>query len=145
MQRLRADLLRQGPHTGADVIGNGGDIGQAIQQSAEIKPCAANKNRQLPLCMAAGKHRPRIPKPGGDRIIDIGCDMAKQRMRHLCLLVDGGAGGQNPQRRIDLHGIGIDDDAISCFGKADGQSGLAAGRWSCDEKGLCHLIRFLDP
>ena len=83
-----------------------------------------------------GQDRRRIghPRAGGE--IDRGIDMAIEPMRNARLL-----GGRRPRRddpevAIDLHGIGIDDDAAGRRRELKRQRRLAAGGRPCDKHGV---------
>ena len=145
MQGNDTDLGLQSANGGAHPVGHGGNIGQTFGQRAEIHARAACHNRQLALCLYPANGGCGIGEPMGDRIGLIGPDMAEQRMGNFGLLLHSRTGCQDAQRLIDLHGIRIDHHAIQLFSQMDGESGLAACRRSCDEKGLHSALHYLAP
>ena len=62
--------------------------------------------------------------------------MAIEPVRHARLLLRRRPRGDDAQIAIDLHGIGVDDDAAGFCGKLERQGRLAAGGRPCDKHGL---------
>ena len=54
-----------------------------------------------------------------------GIDVAEQVVRHAGHVLRGGAGGQDPQFPVDLHGIGVDHHTAKCT--CDGGGGFGSG------------------
>jgi hypothetical protein len=51
------------------------------------------------------------------------------------LVLEGRAGREDAQLAIDLHAVGVDDDAIELLGQPQRQPGLAARRRPGDQDG----------
>ena len=136
MELRRRAPLRIAPHVGAQSFGHGGHFRQAFGQRAKIEARAADKNdRPLPRF---GENVARRPRPSADRIIDRAVDFAEQAMRRLALLVRRRPRGQNPQVRVDLHRIRIDDRSAETFGELERRRRLAARCRACDEERAPH-------
>jgi hypothetical protein len=68
-------------------------------------------------------------------------------VRRAGLLLDGRPGRENAQLAVDLHAVGIDDDATQPFGEPQRKARLAAGRGPGDQDGAplqrqCHAHTF---
>ena len=68
---------------------------------------------------------------------------AVEGVGHPGFVFRGGAGGNDAELAVDLHGIGVDDGAVQQSGKGDGQGGFAAGGRAGDQQGFgegrgCH-------
>ena len=86
------------------------------------------------------EHRRGIVDPMTGGTIDRGIDMTIEPMRHARFLLRRRPRGDDAQIAVDLHGIGIDDDAAGSFSKRQRQRRLAAGGRPCDKQGLaCRL------
>jgi hypothetical protein len=62
--------------------------------------------------------------------------MAIQPMRHAPLLLDARPRRDDAQVAIDLHRIGVDDDAAEFFRQRHRQRRFATGGWAGDEDAL---------
>ena len=136
MEVLRA--LAQGfvPNAGSDVGGNGRDRRETLQQRLEIEPGATDQDRQLPGRCGLANDPARRLDPPPDREILARIDGAVEAVGDARHLIRIRTGRDDGQIRIDLHGIGIDHDAIETLGDLDSQRRLAAGGRTCDEDGL---------
>ncbi len=85
-------------------------------QGLEIKPRAANKNRQALLAPCLVQRNGSIGQPKPGRMIDRAIDVAKQAMWRLGLVFAIGAGRQHAQIAVDLHRIGVDHHAAEGAG-----------------------------
>src|SRR3984885_8052230 len=79
------------------------------------------------------KHRGGVADPRARGEIHRRIDMAIKPMRNHRLLLARRPRRQDAQVAIDLHGIGIDDDAAGCLRQFQSQRRLAAGGRPCDK------------
>ena len=102
-----------GPRQRARMSGvHGRHVVDPAEQRAKIEPRAAADDRQTPGLAELAKHLGGVPAIGA-------ASNRRRRARHgrradasaRGEILVGGPGGQDPQAVIDLHGIGVDDDA----------------------------------
>ena len=124
--------LRPLPGRGANRLGRLGHIRQPLRQRPEVKSRAANKNDR-PLA-GLGEDRLRLAQPAADRIVDGAIDFAEEPMRRAPLLARARPGGQDPEIRIDLHRIGVDDRGGESLREFERDGRLAARRRACNEE-----------
>ena len=88
------------------------------------------------------QRRRRLGAPAADGIVFRRIDMAVKPMRHARFLLRRRPRGDDAQVAIDLHGIGVDDDAAALFGELKRQRRLAArGRTGNeDDRGFAHGV-----
>ena len=113
-------------HLGRD----GGQGGEAVRQRLEIEPGAADDDRQRPRVR---QHMRDGVDPAAHREVLRPVHRAKQAVGGDVLLVRRRARRDDPQVGIDLHGIGIDDDAAGVPRQRQGEGRLAARGRTCDE------------
>ena len=77
-----------------------------------------------------------IRHPGAGREIDGRVDMAIEPVRRARLLLQRRPRRDDAEIAIDLHGIGVDDDAAGLLRQFERQRRLAAGGRPCDKHGL---------
>ena len=126
-QRRRSDLLQQVarrlPHLGRHV----GDRREALHQRAQIKSRAAAQDRQLAGLMRGIDLLARERGPAVGRAHIVQRQESVEPVRRRCHCRCARLRGQDRQLAIDLHGIGIDDDAAEVARQPRGERGLAAG------------------
>ena len=123
-------------NTAANGIGHGGNVGETLRQCLEVEARAADDDRQEPLGLGRGDRRERGITPACDGEIHRSVDRAVELMRCGGKVGCVGAGGDDREVAIDLHGIGVDHDPAEAPGEGDRQRRLAAGGRTCDENGL---------
>ena len=131
--------LRLAAHVGAHRFGHGGHVGQAFGQRAKIEARAANEDDR-PFADLA-ENLARRPRPSPDRKIDRAVDDAEQAMRQKPLLFKGRPRRQDPQVRVDLHRIRVDDRRAESFRELERRGRLAACRRARDEERASHSSR----
>ena len=144
MQPGQPFLVRPRLPGGADRRWNGGHRRDAFRQRAEVKPGAADDDRPPPVRRSLVQDGRHIIEPAADRVALRRWHMTKEAMRSLGFLFDGRPRGQQTQRGIDLHRIGIDDHARAVGGTPSGEGGLAACGRAGDEEGTEHVRRTVD-
>ncbi len=136
MQRLDAVALQPRAHGFADLGRDRRHRRQPTRQRLEIQAGAAGKNRQAILRAGFRQHLCRIGHPAAGGKIHRGIDMAIEPVRHPRLLFQCRPRREHAQVAIDLHGIGIDDDAAGFLRQFERQRRLAAGGRPCDKHRL---------
>ena len=140
MQRLRRLRLREKPIAGANLFRDVGNVGQPFRQRLEIKPGPANDNRRPTAPFRLVKRRPHIREPQRRRIrLARGPEPIKPVWR------GGLVGGRGPVRDdaqlgVDLHGVGVDDDAAELARQFQGKRRLAARRRAADQHRSCIVL-----
>ena len=119
-----ASLSRQRSRTAA---GTAGISEMPSVERAEIKPGAADENRWPGSRRRRCRQALDIAQPGAGGIGGRRMDMAVEQMRRMGELGGGRPRRQHVEHRIDLHGIGVDDDAAVALGDVERQRRLAAG------------------
>ena len=99
------------PHRGADLGRRRRHRRQPLGQRLEVEPGAADQDRHAPCALGLVQRRAGILAPAPDRIVLGGIDMAIEPVRHPRLLRRARPRRDDAQIAIDLHGIGVDDDA----------------------------------
>ncbi len=125
----------------ANLRGDRWDCRQPAGQGLEIQPAAAGEYRHLPLCMHLRQCRTGVRDETPDRIVLRGVHMAVKQMGGTCRLGCAGTRGDDREIAIDLHGIGVDDDAAETFGDGERQRRLAARGRSCDKHRPHPIVR----
>src|SRR6185437_10586040 len=130
----------------------GGDLRhrrQANRQRLEIKPGAADQNRHTVLALRLLKHGREIAQPLAGGIVHAGIDMAVKPVRNARLVPRRRPRGNDAQIAIDLHRVGIDDDAAGSLGKLERQRRLAARGRPCNKHRLVtsmtHVATLIAP
>ena len=106
---------------------------ETMKERAEIEAGAADQNGQAPgppcgVDLGTGEI---VPASGGTGIG--GIEDAIEPVWHPCRLVGFGARGEDREVAIDLHRVGVDDDAPVPLGEGKGECRLAARRRPCDK------------
>ncbi len=109
-------------------------VGNSLCERLEIKPRAADEDRQASFRAHLRQGRRRFLDIAPDGIIDCAIDMTEQKMRCARLFRRARPRGEDAQIAIDLHRIGIDQRAAETLGQAEREMRLAACRRACDEK-----------
>ncbi len=120
---------------GAHLVRHGGNAGEPLRQRLEIESRAADEDGRAAVAPRLSQRRARGLQPQGNRIIDRRVDMAEQAVRRSRLLLDCGPRGKNAQIAIDLHRIGVDEDAAGRQREPQRQRGFAARGRSRDQDG----------
>jgi len=136
MQSLRADPLGFPAPMRANLRRHVGDLGKPLGERLEIEAGAADEDRQAPLDFRIAqcvrhvfeKTAYRVALAGGNRAVETMRGTLHLRLRRAC--------GEDGKLAIDLHGIGIDDDAAEALGEVEGGRGFAARGRPGDEDGL---------
>jgi hypothetical protein len=114
-----------------------GDVRQAVGQGGEVEAGAAAEDGQAAFGVGAvdrgeGLRAPPCGAAGGGGGTD-----AVERMWDAGFFGRRGACGEDTQLAVDLHGVGVDDDAAAAFGQGEGERGFAAASGAChDEDGV---------
>ena len=138
VQARRRLAFGLGAHISADRFRHARNVGEALRQRAEIEPGAADEQERLGASRVFGENRPRAFEPAPDREILGAVDLAEQPVRRLPLFGLAGARREHPEIAIDLHQVGVDDDAAEPLGERERDGRLAARRRACDEKRAIH-------
>src|SRR6201996_7414226 len=109
---------------------------QASCQRLEVKSGTAGEDRQPILRSRFRQRSRRVRYPMARRAVHRGIDVTIETMRRPRLFLRRRPRGDNAEIVIDLHGIGIDDDAARFLGKPKRQRRLAAGGRPCDKHGF---------
>ncbi|KAF0133187.1 MAG: phosphoserine phosphatase [Xanthobacteraceae bacterium] len=135
MELGRRDTLRLAADALTNVRRHSRNRGKPLGERLEIEAGTADEDRQH----ASGLGRDDLGlhgrNPAADREILGGVHGAVEPVRRRRHLPGRGAGGDDGEIAIDLHGIGIDDDAAEVAGQVQRQCRLAAGGRTCDEDG----------
>jgi hypothetical protein len=135
-KRLATDLGIQRLSVGADLGGHGRNFGQALQQRLQIEPGAADDDRQPAGAPGGVDLGLRQPEPPSSRTALRRRIYSEKPMRDPRLVRRRRPGGQHPQLAVDLHAVGIDDDAVERLRRLECQRRLAAaGRPGDDQHG----------
>ncbi len=116
----------------ADPIGHVRHIRQPLRQRPEVKSGAAGEDDRPLAGLAESRARPA--EPAADRMVDGAVDFAEEPMRRAPLLARARPGGQDPQIRVDLHRIGVDNRGVESFREFERDGRLAARRRACNEE-----------
>jgi phosphoserine phosphatase len=108
-------------------VGNVRNIGNAVFQRIEIKARSPDKKEVALPDSGIIDHGGRRRQPLPDRTADFGRNKAVKTVLGTGEVVGRGSGGQDVEDIVDLHGIGIDDDAARAFGPVERKGRLAAG------------------
>src|SRR6201996_9013140 len=136
MQCLDAVLFEPRANAFTDIGRDRRHGGQAARQCLEVESGTAGENRKPILRACLSKRGRCVRHPMAGRAIHGGIDMAIETMWHPRLFVRRWPRGDDAEIVIDLHGIGIDDDAAYFPGKPKRQRRLAAGGRPCDKHGF---------
>jgi phosphoserine phosphatase len=107
-------------------LGNGGDICESLCEGIEVKPRTADEN-DLAGGIGGGQDLGDGRQPLAGREAMTGRDRTIEPVLGEELVFDAGAGGDDAQRVVDLHGVGIDDEPLPLLSARERQGRLAAG------------------
>ena len=145
VQRLRRLRLREKPVAGANLVRDVGNVGQPFRQRLEIEPRPADDDRRPPAPFRLVKRRLHIREPqrGGIRLARRPEPVKPVRRARL-------VGGCWPVRDdaqlgVNLHEIGVDDDAAKLARQFHGKRRLPARRRPADQYRSCVANRFFHP
>ena len=129
-------IPRRGPH----LAGNLRYRRKPLHQGLEVEPGAADDDRQFSTRKGGADliQRHLAPAPGRTRLI--GGDDAVKPMRDAGAGGGGGLGGEDFHIPVDLHGVGVDDDAAEPFRHRQGEGRLAARGRSGDDEDAGRLL-----
>ena len=113
----------------ANVVANIGYRREPFEQRLEIKPGAADDDGTSPLLASLYDGNVSIACEAARGIGVAGRHEAVESMRNAGLLLRRRPRRENAQLAIDLHAVGVDDDAAGMLGNRDCKRGLpASGR-----------------
>ena len=118
----------------ADRLGHPRHLRKPLRERLEIKPGAADDDRQSALVTQFSENSAHVLHITADGIIDRAVHMAKEQMRRACQFRGPRPRRQNGEVAIDLHRISIDKRAAETLGEAERKVRLAARRRACNEK-----------
>ena len=134
VQARRRLAFGLGAHISADRFRHARNVGEAFGQRAEIEPGAADEQERPGASLRFSENFARALEPAPDREILGAVDLAEQPVRRLPLFGLARARREHPQIAIDLHRVGVDDDAAEPLGESKRDGRLAARRRACNEK-----------
>ena len=111
VERRAVAALGRGADALAHRLGHGRDVGEALDESLEIKARAADEDRQAARGARLRQHGCGIAKIVSDREVHRAVDMAVEPVRRLRLLLRRRSRGEDAQVAVDLHRIRVDDQA----------------------------------
>ena len=120
----------------------GGNLGQALRQSAKIHPCSADNHGGAAYRSDPGQHLFSRPQPSADRPGLRPVRRAVKVVRRSRQVARRGSGGQDMQIRVDLHGVGVDDLRPDRLGQLERQRRLAACGRPCDQPDAGRALSF---
>ena len=131
--RRRASARASGPGSGMSA--------RPSVRAREIQAGAAGQDRQA-ACGAGLLHRGQaFAAPPGDAAGFGGGTDAVEGGGDAGFFVRRGAGGEDAEFAIHLHGVGVDDRAVAAFGDGQRQRGFAAGGRTGDDQRVGRRIR----
>jgi phosphoserine phosphatase len=133
MQVLDADLFEACAGSGANIVGDRRNVGQAFRQRMEIKPGAPGEDGKLAALTRFPKRIPRIGLITRDGIKLMHAHMSVEKMRRPRHVGVGRPRGQDACLAIDLHRIRVDDRAANALGERQRRRRLAARGRPCDK------------
>src|SRR4051794_32014706 len=136
MQRLRSFGLHAGTDAGADVLRDRRHRRKSLRQRLEVEPGAADQDRYAAGGTRFIQHRLHVGQPASDRIVLGRIHVAIEPVRHARLFGHGRPCRDDVQVAINLHRVGVDDDAGKPLGQRQCQRRLAAGGRPCDKHRL---------
>jgi phosphoserine phosphatase len=109
---------------------------QTLRQHLEIKPGAANENRENAPLARLSEGLFGLGEEGAGRKIHRGIDVTIEPVRNLSLLLPRRPRGEDREVAIYLHRVGIDDHAAGFLRQCKRERRLAAGGRPCDKHGI---------
>ena len=136
MQLGRRSAIRPGADLGSNSLGNGGNVGNALRERFEVKPCSADENWYPSALARLREHVSDSAEPTADGKILGAVHRAVQRVRRPAFLVRCRPRGDDSQVTVHLHRVRVDHQAIHAARQLESERGLAARGRPCDEDRL---------
>ena len=129
----------QGAGLAAGGFAGVGDVRQTAGKGGEIEAGAAAEDGDLAILGGFGHFAQSLGAPPGDAAGVGGGAHTIEAMGGGGFVLLGGAGSDEAEFAVDLHGIGVDDDAVVGAGEGEGEGGFAAGGGAGDDEGARDL------
>ncbi len=136
MKRLGAQRLAPGARRLAPRRVGGRRWRQPLFERLEVKPGSARHDGERSVGLQAIEQRACCIEPARDGERMVGIRKAEQSMRDLGFFGRRRPGRQDPQLRVNLHGIGVDDRSARRARQSHRNGGFAARRRACNKHAL---------